>query len=75
MLELILLSIGFLLVFEGLIYYFFAGNMKNFLDQISKEKAQEIIRFAIACGAHVCKGLGAIDAQPYKEDIDQLLST
>tara|TARA_Y100001968_G_scaffold24257_1_gene19004 strand:- start:1731 stop:2747 length:1017 start_codon:yes stop_codon:yes gene_type:complete len=44
------------------------------LDQISKQKAEEIIQFAIACGAYVCKGLGAIDPQPYKEDVDKLLS-
>ena len=45
------------------------------LDQIGEETAQKIIRFAIACGAHVCKGEGAIDAQPYKKNIDQLLSS
>ena len=44
------------------------------LDQISKERAEEIIQFATACGAHVCKGIGAIDPQPYQEDIKQLLS-
>ena len=44
------------------------------LDQITKEMAEEIIQFAIACGAHVCKGEGAIDPQPYLEDIDKLVS-
>ena len=44
------------------------------LDQINQQIAEEIIQFAIACGSHVCKGLGAIDAQPYLEDIDNLLS-
>ena len=44
------------------------------LDQIIKQKAEEIIQFAIACGAHVCTGVGAIDSQPYLEDIDQLIS-
>ena len=44
------------------------------LDQISPKIAEEIIQFAIACGSHVCKGVGAIDAQPYREDIDNLLS-
>ena len=39
-----------------------------------KQIAEEIIQFAIACGAHVCKGVGAIEAQPYREDIDKLLS-
>tara|TARA_B100000579_G_scaffold172183_1_gene140318 strand:- start:3519 stop:4535 length:1017 start_codon:yes stop_codon:yes gene_type:complete len=44
------------------------------LDQVSKAKAEEIIKFAIACGAHVCKGVGAIEAQPYLEDIEKLLT-
>ena len=43
------------------------------LDQISRKTAEEIIQFANACGAHVCKGVGAIDPQPYREDIEQLL--
>ena len=43
------------------------------LDQINKPIAEEIIQFAIACGAHVCKGVGAIDPQPYRKDIDELL--
>ena len=54
----------------GLIYKLLSVE----LDQISKEIAEEIIHFAIACGAHVCKGLGAIDPQPYIEDIEKLLS-
>jgi fructokinase len=44
------------------------------LDQLSKHMAEEIIQFAIACGAYVCSGVGAIEAQPYLEDIDKLLS-
>ena len=44
------------------------------LDQISKEMAEEIIQFAIACGSYVCSGEGAIEAQPCREDIDKLLS-
>jgi fructokinase len=44
------------------------------LDQISQEIAEEIIQFGIACGSHVCKGVGAIEAQPYLEDIENLLS-
>ena len=36
--------------------------------------AQEIIKFAISCGAYVCQGIGAIDSQPNKEDIDKFLS-
>ncbi len=54
----------------GLIYKLLSVE----LEQISKQTAEEIIQFAIACGSHVCKGLGAIDAQPYLEDIDNLLS-
>ena len=44
------------------------------LDQVNEQIAEEIIQFSIACGSHVCKGLGAIDPQPYLEDIDNLLS-
>ena len=44
------------------------------LDQINKQIAEEIIQFAIACGAHVCSGVGAIEAQPYREEIDKMLS-
>ncbi|MBW3042853.1 carbohydrate kinase family protein [Prochlorococcus marinus] len=54
----------------GLIYKLLSVE----LDKISKQMAEEIIQFAIACGAHVCKGAGAIDPQPYIEDIDKLLS-
>ena len=54
----------------GLIYKLLSVE----LDQISKQIAEEIIQFAIACGAHVCKGVGAIDSQPYQEDIEKLLS-
>jgi len=54
----------------GLIYKLLSVE----LDQISKQKAEEIIHFASACGAHVCKGVGAIDSQPYREDIDKFLS-
>ncbi len=45
------------------------------LDQINQQIAEDIIQFGIACGSHVCKGVGAIDAQPYLEDIDKLLSS
>jgi len=54
----------------GLIYKLLSVE----LDQLSKHMAEEIIQFAIACGAHVCSGVGAIEAQPYREDIDKLLS-
>ena len=55
----------------GLIYKFISIE----LDQINAQKAEEIIQFAIACGSHVCKGLGAIESQPHLEDIDNLLSS
>ena len=44
------------------------------LNQISIQMAEEIIQFAIACGAHVCTGVGAIDPQPYLDDVERLLS-
>ena len=53
----------------GLIYKLLSVEF----DQLSKHMAEEIIQFAIACGAHVCSGVGAIEAQPYREDIDKLL--
>ena len=53
----------------GLIYKLLSVE----LDQINKQIAEEIIQFSIACGAHVCTGIGAIDPQPYLEDIDKLL--
>ena len=54
----------------GLIYKLLSID----LDLITEQIAEEIIQFSIACGAHVCKGVGAIDSQPYLEDIDKLLS-
>ncbi len=54
----------------GLIYKLISVD----LDQISQQIAEEIIQFGIACGSHVCQGLGAIDAQPFLGDIDNLLS-
>ena len=44
------------------------------LDQISKQIAEEIIEFAVACGAYVCQGVGAIDSQPSLNDVQKLLS-
>jgi fructokinase len=55
----------------GLIYKLMSVE----LDQISQEIAEDIIQFGIACGSHVCTGVGAIDPQPYLEDIDNLLSS
>ena len=54
----------------GLIYKLISVD----LDQINRQIAEEIIKFAIACGSHACKGLGAIDAQPCLQDIEDLLS-
>ena len=54
----------------GLIYKLLSID----LVEINQKIAPEIIQFAIACGAHVCKGVGAINPQPYLEDIDNLLS-
>ncbi len=54
----------------GLIYKLLSVD----LDQISQQIAEDIIQFGIACGSHVCTGIGAIDPQPYLEDIDNLLS-
>ena len=55
----------------GLIYKLLSFE----LDQINEQIAEEIVQFAIACGSHVCKGVGAIEEQPYLEDIDKLLSS
>ncbi len=54
----------------GLIYKLLSLD----LHKISKTTAEEVIQFATACGAHVCTGVGAIDPQPYPEDIQKLLS-
>ena len=54
----------------GLIYKMLSVDS----DQISRQDAEDIIQFGIACGSHVCTGIGAIEPQPYLEDIDRLLS-
>ena len=54
----------------GLIYKFLSLK----IDQVNRFTAEEIIRFAIACGAYVCQGIGAIDSQPYPDDVENLLS-
>ncbi len=53
----------------GLIYKLLPMDM----ERISKEMAEEIIQFAIACGAFVCQGEGAINSQPYLKDLEKLL--
>ena len=54
----------------GLIYKLLSIDF----DKITKQIAEEIIQFASACGAYVCQKVGAIESQPYLQDIDQFLS-
>jgi uncharacterized protein YjeT (DUF2065 family) len=42
MLKLLLLGIGLLLFFEGILYFFLAGNLNSILDQLSKVDPQKI---------------------------------
>ena len=42
MLKLLLLGIGLLLFFEGLLYFFLAGNLKKLLDQLATVDPQKI---------------------------------
>ena len=42
MLKFILFGIGFVLVFEGLVYFFFANNIKNFFQIISLYNSEKI---------------------------------
>ena len=54
----------------GLIYKLLSVE----LDQISQNIAEEIIHYAIACGSYVCQGVGAIESQPYLDDVNKFLS-
>ena len=55
MLKVLLLSIGFVLVFEGLIYFLFAGKMVEFLKKISKIDPQTIKTISVfSVGIGVC---------------------
>tara|TARA_B100000700_G_scaffold142233_1_gene158175 strand:- start:2296 stop:3312 length:1017 start_codon:yes stop_codon:yes gene_type:complete len=54
----------------GLIYKILSYD----IDQIDQDIAKNIIQFAISCGAHVCQGIGAIESQPYLEDVERILS-
>ena len=54
----------------GLIYKL----LSNDLDHVSKQIAEDIVKFAIACGSYVCQGIGAIDSQPYLQDVHKFLS-
>ena len=42
MLKLILFGIGLLLFFEGILYFFLAGNFNTLLDQLRKVDPQKI---------------------------------
>ena len=42
MLKLLLLGIGLLFFFEGLLYFFLAGNLKKLLDQLANVDPQKI---------------------------------
>ena len=42
MLKLLLLGIGLLLFFEGILYFFLAGNLKSIFNQLSKVDPQKI---------------------------------
>ena len=55
MIKLFLLSIGLVLVFEGLIYFLFARKMIIYLEQISKVDPQIIKTISVfAVGIGVC---------------------
>ena len=42
MFKLFLLGVGLLLLFEGILYFFLAGNINNLLDQLRKVDPQKI---------------------------------
>ena len=42
MLKLFLLGLGLLLLFEGILYFFLAGNLNTLLDQLRKVDPQKI---------------------------------
>ena len=55
MLKIFLLSIGLVLVFEGLVYFLFASKMLKYLEQISKIHPQIIKTISVfAIGIGVC---------------------
>jgi len=55
MFKILLLSIGLVLVFEGLLYFFFAKNMNKYIDQLSKIDPMIIKNIsAIIIGIGVC---------------------
>ena len=46
MLELFLFGIGFVLLFEGLVYFFFAKKIKAMFEMIKDIKAEKIRNFS-----------------------------
>ena len=46
MLELLLFGIGFVLLFEGLVYFFFAKKIKIIFEMIKDIKAEKIRNFS-----------------------------
>ncbi len=46
MLELFLFGIGFVLLFEGLVYFFFAKKIKEIFEMIKDIKAEKIRNFS-----------------------------
>ena len=46
MLELFLFGIGFVLLFEGLVYFFFAKKIKELFEMIKDIKAEKIRNFS-----------------------------
>ena len=46
MLELFLFGIGFVLLFEGLVYFFFAKKIKSMFEMIKDIKAEKIRNFS-----------------------------
>ena len=42
MIKIVLLGIGLLFFFEGLLYFFLAGNLKKLLDQLATVDPQKI---------------------------------
>ena len=46
MLELIIFGIGFVLLFEGLVYFFFAKKIKEMFEMIKNIKVEKIRNFS-----------------------------
>jgi len=48
MLKLLLLGIGLLLFFEGILYFFLANSLKSLIDQLTKVDPQKIKTISLA---------------------------